>query len=372
MSNPNRRGVPGQAGREPLNGSRSLRSFARSLPTAPAIADAAWFIAARSAELADAGPLAKNVNGTPIVLFRDSEGCVNAMEDRCPHKNVALSLGRVNNDTLECRYHGWRFDRNGALVEVPCHSPDEKMPRCRVRPFRVVEQDDWIWVNLGDPSAVDADPPRYEKLNGYGWFELQNVIHAPVDLILENGLDCSHTGFAHEGLFRSAPTQYVKARIQETDTGVRVETFEEDATGADDIRSVLACKKSMRHVDEVILPHTLKVDYWIGDHAHIITVLVCTPEDEMRTRVYTRMGVRYGRLTPIVTRYVRWITRKVVKQDIEILNSQAERIQQYGERDFRNVMADQPAAWMQRINRSFARGKHPKGALRSHDVVYKL
>src|SRR5207249_6545831 len=55
----------------------------------------------------------------------------------------------------------------------------------------------------------------------------------------------------------------------------------------------------MRHIDEVILPHTLRVDYWIGDHAHVVTILVATPEDDYRTRVYTRMGVRYGWLTPL-------------------------------------------------------------------------
>ncbi|MGD8869581.1 MAG: hypothetical protein PVI01_18325, partial [Gemmatimonadales bacterium] len=238
--------------------------------------------------------------------------------------------------------------------------------------FPVEERDDWIWVNLGDARLIDTDPPGYAKSKGYGWFELQNVIRAPVDLILENGLDCSHTGFAHEGLFRSAPSQYVTARIEETETGVRVETIEEDATDSSDIRSVLARKKTIRHIDEVILPHTLKVDYWIGDFAHIVTILVCTPENDMRTRVYTRMGVRYGRLTPIVTRYVHRVTRKVVKQDIEILNSQAERIRQYGKREFRNVMADQPATWMQRVSRACTRGEHPSGALRSREVIYKL
>lgn len=347
--------------------------FGASDPLPPPIDRDAWLLAARSDELEGSGPIARRVNGTPLVLFRDSAGRVAAMEDRCPHKNAALSLGRVRDDTLECRYHGWRFDPLGTLVDVPCHSPDEKMPQCGVRSFRAVEQDDWIWVHLGEPSAAAASvPPRYERFAGYRWFELQNVVDAPVDLILENGLDCSHTGFAHEGLFRSAPKQFVTARIEETPTGVRVETLEEDGDEARDLRGVLARKKSIRHVDEVILPHTLRVDYWIGDSAHIVTVLVCTPEDERRTRMYTRMGVRYGFVTPIAAWYVRRITRKVVPQDIEILQSQAERIRQFGRREFRNVMADQPAVWMQRAYRRYAVGRPAAGERRSREIVYKL
>eukprot|EP00803_Ostreobium_quekettii_P006480 evm.model.scf_391EXC.2 EVM.evm.TU.scf_391EXC.2 scf_391EXC:43579-43855(+) len=41
-----------------------------------------------------------------IAVWKDAEGCWRAVEDRCPHKGVALSLGRVREDgTLECRFH---------------------------------------------------------------------------------------------------------------------------------------------------------------------------------------------------------------------------------------------------------------------------
>src|SRR5947199_10405807 len=285
----------------------------------------AWFVAARGDELPRGLPLARVVNGVPMVLYRDSTGRVTALEDRCPHKNVALSLGRVQGDTLQCWIHAWRFHWIGLVVDVPCHSPTEKVPACAVRAFPAVERDEWIWVTLGAGGAP-AEPPRYPRDDAYGWFELQNVIHAPVDLILENGVDCSHTGFAPEGLFRSAPSDDIQAPIEETATGVRVETLDEHSAGARDVRSVLGRRQQIRHVDEVILPHTLRVDYWIGDHAHVVTILVATPEDEFRTRVYTRMGVRYGWLTPLVTRYVRSATQKVGAQDLAILNRQAERI----------------------------------------------
>jgi phenylpropionate dioxygenase-like ring-hydroxylating dioxygenase large terminal subunit len=254
------------------------------------------------------------------------------------------------------------------VVDVPCHAPEERLPACRVPTFSVQEQDGWIWVSLGgNPEG----PPRYPQLSGYGWFELENVVSAPIDLVLENGLDCSHTGFAHEGLFRSAPTQFVSADLEETATGVRVETVEASPRRSWDVRRILGRRREIRHVDEIILPHTLRVDYRMGEDVHVITVLVCTPETAQRTRLHTRMGVRHGVLTPLITRYVEWLTRRIVAQDLAILTSQAERIRQFGGRDFRGVTADLPAAWYQRCTQRAAREAADR-PLRRRRIEYRL
>ncbi|MGH7538308.1 MAG: hypothetical protein ACREMF_06715, partial [Gemmatimonadales bacterium] len=256
--------------------------------------------------------------------------------------------------------------------DVPCRSPDEKPPRCAICTYAVVEQDSWIWINLAEPAAVATVPPRYSKDPRYGWFELHNVMDAPVDLILENGMDCSHTGFAHKGLFRSEPTRYATARIEETPTGVRVETIEPEGEATRDVRSLLGLKRQVRHLDELILPHTLRVDYWIGDLAHIVTILVCTPEDDRHTRTYTRMGVYYRGITWLMTRLVHHVTRRVVAQDRAILENQADTIRRFGGRAFRAVVADQPATWIQRALGRHLEGRHPPETLRTREVVYKL
>lgn len=340
----------------------------RSTAFLPLISHANWFVAARTEELLRE-PVARLVNGLHLVLYRDSRGRAVAMEDRCPHKQVPLSLGRVKGDTLECRYHGWRFDPSGICVAVPCDSPREKMPACKIKTFRTIERDDWIWVNPVPGPEVTSEPPRYPKDPRYGWFEFVNEIEAPLDLILENGLDCSHTGFAHEGLFRSEPTQYITANIEATDTGLRVATVGESAKRNGDVRSSLSNGNTIDHTDEIILPHTLRVDYRVGVRTHVITVLVCTPVSPTRTRMYTRMGVYYRGFTWLATRYVKYLTRKVIAQDVEILVNQTECIRRLGRRDFRAVTADQPATWLQRILR---RANTSSPLPRQRSVVYKL
>src|SRR6185437_13083032 len=71
----------------------------------------AWYVACTSAELGEQ-PLARMVLGVPLVLFRGP--AASALLDRCPHRNVPLSLGSVDHGELKCRYHGWRFNAGGA------------------------------------------------------------------------------------------------------------------------------------------------------------------------------------------------------------------------------------------------------------------
>jgi phenylpropionate dioxygenase-like ring-hydroxylating dioxygenase large terminal subunit len=226
---------------------------------------------------------------------------------------------------------------------------------------------------MGGPAEPPAPPPAYPRTPGYRWFELHNLMAAPIDLILENGLDCSHTGFAHDGLFRSAPTRFAEARIEETPTGLRVETIEPAPERTRDFRSLLGGRRQgVSHVDEIILPHTLRVDYHLGARVHIVTILVATPEDEWTTRVYTRMGVRYGAITGLMTPVIHWLTRRIVAQDRAVLENQAATIRTNGERAFRAVVADLPATWFQRALRRHREGKMPPDELRHRTVQYKL
>jgi len=342
-------------------------------PTSPStVATAGWYVVARSDQLGRT-PLSRRVLGRSLVLYRDSKGLPVGLEDRCPHKNVALSIGKVRGDRIVCRYHGWAFDPRGRCVDVPCHSPDERLPACTVPRYPAVEQDGWVWVWMGWPVEPPAPPPSHPRTRGYRWFELHNLMAAPLDLILENGLDCSHTGFAHEGLFRSAPTRFAEARLEETPTGLRVETIEPPPEQTRDFRSLLGGRRqAVSHVDEIILPHTLRVDYHLGARVHVVTILVATPEDEWTTRVYTRMGVRYGAITALMTPVIRWITRRIVAQDRAVLENQAATLRTHGGRAFRAVVADQPATWFQRVLRRHQEGKCPPAEFRRRTVQYKL
>lgn len=54
----------------------------------------------------------------PIVIYRVKDAIV-ALQDKCPHRGVALSQGKVKDAQLHCIYHGWRFNTLGQCVGIP-------------------------------------------------------------------------------------------------------------------------------------------------------------------------------------------------------------------------------------------------------------
>ena len=54
-----------------------------------------------------------------LVLFRQSDGKLVALEDRCQHRLLPLSKGKLVGDNVQCGYHGMTFDGTGKCVRIP-------------------------------------------------------------------------------------------------------------------------------------------------------------------------------------------------------------------------------------------------------------
>src|SRR4051812_553631 len=65
--------------------------------------------------------------GENLVAFKTDDG-VSVMKDLCIHRGSALSLGKIIDGTLECVYHGWRYDGTGRCVRIPALAPDAPIP----------------------------------------------------------------------------------------------------------------------------------------------------------------------------------------------------------------------------------------------------
>ena len=332
--------------------------------------DRAWYPVAWSHELTRSRPLARVVLGQEVVLFRGPDGRPAALDDCCPHRNVALSLGRVEGGALRCAYHGWCFNSSGAVSEAPCAARGEPLPRAKATAFRAAEQQGTVWVCLGD--GADG-PPRWAGVDeaGYASFEVVTLIRCGLEPVLVNFVDCGHTGFVHAGLFRKRPHQDVTAALEETADGVRIETLGENDPGSLLSKVLLARGGAMRHVDAFMAPHTVRVDYWLGGSRHVVSTSICTPESAGVTRVFTRVAVRAWPLTAGVMRVLRRTTRQILEQDRVVLESQQERLAARGAR-FCSMEADAPTAWVSRALARYRRALELSAEPRRERVTYRL
>ena len=157
-----------------------------------------WYVAAWADEVGRT-PLARLVLGEYLVLFRTEAGKAVALENRCPHRNLPLSEGRLVGDTLECGYHGMVFDCSGTCTHLP--GEPAPPPWARVRAYPVVERRGWVMVWMGDAAAADerAAPDYNLRLADPAWLHLKGHIHVRCGyrLILDNLLDLSHLAYVH-------------------------------------------------------------------------------------------------------------------------------------------------------------------------------
>ena len=115
-----------------------------------------WLAVAVSEEIGSETPVAVTANGLHLALFRDKEGIVRAVEDRCPHRRVPLSLGKVIDGALRCAYHGWTFEgAGGKCVDVPNLGENERVPPSfSVNAYSVTEHEGFVsvWPSADTPS----------------------------------------------------------------------------------------------------------------------------------------------------------------------------------------------------------------------------
>ena len=164
-----------------------------------------WYAIAFSHEVVPGRPFARKCMDDPVLLFRESDGRVAALYDRCPHRGVPLSQGQVLSHAIECAYHGFQFDRTGRCVFIPTQ---EHIPQAaHTRSYPVLEQMQFVWIWMGDPAKADpALAPSYTQMGcgepEHGWhFEpyFMMEIKANYSLLFENLLDTSHISFLHIG-----------------------------------------------------------------------------------------------------------------------------------------------------------------------------
>lgn len=333
----------------------------------------AWYPACRSADLRR-GPVGITLMERPLVVFRDGSGTPAALEDRCPHRNLALSLGRVHGDgSLECAYHGWRFDGRGHCAAVPglVEGSDADAAARRVPSYATVESDGFVWVwGRADAPGVGA-PISLPRLDGVGAgevvfpYDLDCTLHAA----LENALDVPHTAFLHRGIFRGGDQREITAVRRDIDGGVEVQYLGEPV-GMGPIRGAQGSELTFDHWDRFLLPSTAQIEYRVEGWLRIINTILHLPLAPTRTRAW--FVVRYWTRVPsaVVRPIVELRGRQILRQDAKVLAEQTATIRRFGGERYTSSDLDLlgPAIW--RMLRRAERGE-PQPTDTDRTVTFK-
>ena len=189
----------------------------------------AWYVGALSSEV-DRTPFRRTLLDDPVVFFRDEQGRPVALFDRCPHRLVPLSRGRLVGDTLQCGYHGLRFDRTGACV----HNPHEATipARARVPSFPLRERYGFVWIWPGEPALADDELlPDLTPLADPNFAVIHGLLGIKADyrLVTDNLLDLSHVEFLHPAFSSDNVLENTRVEMFQDERSVTVNRWKPNA-----------------------------------------------------------------------------------------------------------------------------------------------
>jgi len=119
-----------------------------------------WDPVMQSEELPAGKPVGVRCLDEDLVVFRDGAGVPGVLFDRCPHRYVQLSIGRVLDGQLQCAYHGLRFDGAGACTLIPwdTEAGAGQLAKAAARSYPCAELGGYVWAYIGDTERFPAPP----------------------------------------------------------------------------------------------------------------------------------------------------------------------------------------------------------------------
>lgn len=179
-----------------------------------------WYVAGMSKEFERGKLTGHKIADRRMVIWRDKEGKMTALDDRCAHKRFPLSQGRLLDDgRLECAYHGLCYEPSGKCVKIPSQEDMPIPPQARVQSFPLIEQDGLVWVWPGDPAKCnDRKPPRTPEVADPAWETIDSgAMEVPCNylLLIENLLDITHFYPLHDGNIGDYASTHIPIEIDE-------------------------------------------------------------------------------------------------------------------------------------------------------------
>lgn len=262
-----------------------------------------WYTVLESNEVPRHTPLSVTRMGERLVFWRNSGGAVTCMHDICPHRRVALSLGRIVGDCLECPFHGFQYDGVGRCRLIPANGKGAPIPQAiRLDTYPTHEAHGLIAIWWGEPRDPMPAPPHFEALDeSFSYVTVRDRWATHYSRAIENQLDVVHLPFLHKTTIGRGGRTLVNGPL------VRWEThaFERDRLNLWLKNEVDTGQRPLRP-EEMLEPNRhpgLQFQFpnlwhnWINDTVRVFAAFA--PIDDANTQMYVRFYQSFVR-TPVL------------------------------------------------------------------------
>lgn len=262
--------------------------------------------------------------GEKMLFWRDKEG-VNCIHDRCIHRGVSLSLGKIVNNHIQCPFHGLEYDKTGKCTVIPSNSGCTPVPdNFRVKSYTTAEKHGFIWIYWSDKAGNPDDIEFFDDLDSdFYQYTVKDYWDTHYSRVIENQLDSAHVPFVHHNTIGRGLGKMNDGPLLEwvNDRKFYVYTFikEDDCTKPKKPEELT--RPDVEFKLEFIFPNIWQNH--ITDKMRIMIAFV--PIDDEHTVLYLRFYQKFVRvplLGQLITRMFMPFNVIVAHQDRRVVNTQ--------------------------------------------------
>ena len=160
-----------------------------------------WIPACLIEEVAEPDCTPKKVRllGEDLVVFRDSDGRLGVLDERCPHRRASLALGRNEECGLRCLYHGWKIDVEGNVLEMASEPPESGLvQKVKMKAYPVREAGGFVWTYLGPAETMrEFEAPAFAPTADTNVSIVKIHVDCNWAQVLEGQIDSAHSSSLH-------------------------------------------------------------------------------------------------------------------------------------------------------------------------------
>ena len=160
-----------------------------------------WIPACLIEEVAEPDCTPKKVRllGEDLVVFRDSDGRLGVLDERCPHRRASLALGRNEECGLRCLYHGWKIDVEGNVLEMASEPPESGLvQKVKMKAYPVREAGGFVWTYLGPAETMrEFEAPAFAPTADTNVSIVKIHVDCNWAQVLEGQINSAHSSSLH-------------------------------------------------------------------------------------------------------------------------------------------------------------------------------
>jgi phenylpropionate dioxygenase-like ring-hydroxylating dioxygenase large terminal subunit len=268
-----------------------------------------WYAILESNEVKKGKPVGFTRMGDKIVAWRDGEGRLSVMNDRCPHRGAALSMAKSNGECIRCPFHGFEYDRSGACSLIPANGRGSEPPQAmHVKTYPTREEHGFIYLWWGEPQSEYPAVPWFESIgDGMVYSTLRDHWKCHYSRAIENQLDVVHLPFVHHNTIGRGNRTLVNGPVTRAECGgkgdhlLNLWVYNQLDEGQKPVRPSDMPEPNRHPSLQFRFPNLWQ--NWIADGVRVVVAF--TPIDDENTLMY----LRYYHTTriPILRQLTGWI-----------------------------------------------------------------